>query len=977
MGMLLALAVSGSCVNTQYPIERYTCGVNINRSYYNLTSFESRPGEHYHDVRSNLRLHVRMCGGFQAGEIPAEFHNASSYSVIACSGDGLTCVPLASRFGQDYRPLDDNNPSAGVMVEFHSEYPTVYHDYSDWIQYFRIGCDSNQHNATIPFVPRSELVHDVHRLSYQFAHSAGCPDPKHSATPAPTPTLEVQCQFKSRRLRANETGVDVDLAALNAGPGGIIQNFDDFVLFYQPCERINCPARGGNCDTAIDWQWGLSSMWQCTPNLTVCEDYGAISQTTFIDGNVNSADPTINVTMYASGMTKKASQVIYHCDPNILPGHVNLSRASVSADDRMTVHAYAKSACIQNLPEPIPTDPQFCYFSTLDSSGLRVQFNASVDNSARGYQKEIRVNREGDNARNLYFQSCRGMYCPARSYCEQHEDAYVWLCDPSDKFGNYEQRCQAYGLFGQPIKMSWHSDVDESGVMFSYESGDGLRADVLFVCDWFMDSGTLLLAPDGHGALSPDAQLLMFRVYTRDVCPKGSPSPEPLPFAPPTPRPPRATSAPSVSPPSVLFLDVGDQYIMLNMSKLDRAIKVLNHSLVYGADSLQFTVFRRELTKLPCPVGHDCDIYTDASWWGCWSNRTGSPVCYPIAEASHGLWMSLPGVEADSGVRVHYEGYNNIGTELRIYCDPVDLSPSSMQLDSKVQFFIGLREASYNFTATSGLVCPLSYIVPQAPVATPSPAPGTEYEKGNQALFRQNFGTEEKGFSLDLTLIGDARARLAVGSDQFYEHLDIVVNPVVRRSCPSEYNCAGMEEANVWKCWTGQDEPRCIPIGDMRYGFGVTPVDESDLALGIRVSYLGGLGGYATHVILTCNDSLTEEAEILLDRLGHRAYPAKVVTFYAQTMQVCPGHILLWRDDPTFSAVFVVVVHVAFVLYLVIGMIVATCREGEVALPNHEFWNRFWKEVKFALLCIFTCRTLGLRNSDNFDARSQTCENLT
>jgi hypothetical protein len=191
---------------------------------------------------------------------------------------------------------------------------------------------------------------------------------------------------------------------------------------------------------------------------------------------------------------------------------------------------------------------------------------------------------------------------------------------------------------------------------------------------------------------------------------------------------------------------------------------------------------------------------------------------------------------------------------------------------------------------------------------------------------------------------------MIVGSDQIFERVTLQLSPATRIGCPAGFACP-YEDANIWKCWSPPSAPAtCIPIGDFRYGVEVHEVNKENLSQGIRVRYRGGLGGSEVELVLTCDENL-DEAVMAVDPIGTIEYPIPRIIVYAQTSQVCSGHILLWRDPATVAAVIVTVVNAAAVLYLVVGVVITRCREGELRFPNHEFWDRVLDAVNARLAC--------------------------
>jgi hypothetical protein len=311
----------------------------------------------------------------------------------------------------------------------------------------------------------------------------------------------------------------------------------------------------------------------------------------------------------------------------------------------------------------------------------------------------------------------------------------------------------------------------------------------------------------------------------------------------------------------------------------------------------------------------------------------------------------------EDGITIYYEGYGSFGTELQVGCDPRAEETGYFSLKYNVQYTSGITGANYSFQANSAVVCPMSFLPSQIPSSSPSPRPP---EQPNKEAFWTTF---ENNFSLDLERFNEAVGPAIIGADGLYEKVNIKVSPAQRSGCIPGFACP-YEDANIWKCWN-TSERVCVPIGDFRYGLAVA----SDPSTGVRLRYAGGLGGYETELILTCDSDLAE-GSLTLGAVGRQILPSTVITLYARTSQVCPGHILIWRDNPTGGAIFLVFIYAATSLYLFVAVVAGVCREGQVRPPNRVFWRRLRNNVIYAL---FVC----IRRHPPSHEPSDSCEGLT
>jgi hypothetical protein len=662
-----------------------------------------------------------------------------------------------------------------------------------------------------------------------------------------------------------------------------------------------------------------------------------------IDGDVDLDDGVIvNLTVTEEG---RRAGIILKCDkPNA--DHFAITGATVdTAEKLLTLTVNTSAACAQFLPWPEPIDPILCYASISDNYGRFYQFDASHINTFAGYRQEIWMNGVSDPTvpRDLWYQPCGGVPCPTGADCEQHEDAAVWLCDWHVKPGRFNGRCQPFGFLSAGIRFEPTSSAD--GLKLTYRGARRLHTDVDFHCNTSLQPGQISLL--NRGILLEDGNRLSLFAQSRDVCPTASPGPEPSRYYPYFRPPPPETPAPNPSPNGALFIDHGDKFVLINLSR----VQFLDHRHLLTYDRLwcEFWIVPQGLGHTRCPEGADCGGYGQATWWGCWKNPSRTNVCYPIAEAGYGVSLSLIDYSAlDSGVILEYAGYNREGTSLWIYCEPRDLDPDYIRIDYRMGYNVEVDGARYTFAAWSSAACPLPYanstLPEQAPNAPLANSLGPEQ-------FRRKFGDD---FSLDLSLLHTASARIAVGADKFFEKVDIQISPVQRIACPSGAACSGADAANIWKCFNTTEGRACVAVGDARFGIQLSALDEQNFSRGVRVVYSSGLPDCEAEIILTCDKLLPADA-LAISPLGRRLFPANALTIIAQTSQVCRGHILIWRERVTVGAVVLAIIYLALVMYLFVGTIAASAVKKDMALPNHEFWQEVWIGVRVALLRVLCC----------------------
>jgi hypothetical protein len=944
--LLLVLPFFTSSLNNKFPIERYSCSANINGSFYSLNTWSSRPAESFFDSATGLLYYAKMCGGLDG---PDYFPQHSQYAIAVCNSTAQVCYPIASRWAQDYRFINENNPSAGIVISFMGEPVPELPSIQSWLTYFYVNCDPGQTSTTISLAARSETVRTSHRVIFQFGSNGGCP--RIIPAPTPTPFYSPRCDFASRRYPPSRQGILLDLDGLNGGPFGHFFHIriDDQprTIFYQPCERSNCPATV--CDTNVTF----SSLWLCDENVTACVSYVSPDSPMSMSEARPGESRAVDIGWVQRG---RWASVQLRCDASGFNNHLTLLNASLDANElRLSLIFGSRDVCPQSVLEPESPDPRQFFIDATDRAGLHVEFDARVLSVDPGPVQIMLAGVEFPFTRDLYYAPARGIACPFPGCCHQYEDAYMWICDDKPD-------CVPYGLFSEPTVIEPVTDTLNDGVQIVYKGGEGHAAIVEFQCNPSLQSGVPQVPQravlDFETRLNVSLTVPPFG--TSDVCPVQTPGPTPALFNPPRPMTGQTVATPRPEFDPYLFLDLGAEYILIDLKNMNAQSHETALLMMNDRQTIQYRVFQQS----KCPEGYDCGPYGQATWWGCWQTVDASKYCYPIAEATFGTAMSLlDQSDPDMGVLISFAGHNSIGTQLSLYCDPNVPETTYFPLDSIGSYYSALTHADYSFTGSSEMSCPASFLKATVPsfTATPTPAPVAAFDP---KLFRETYGSEETAFTIDLTRYETASQSVVVGVDRFYEKIVIVFSPVHPIGCPAGYDCSDFGDTNVWKCWSDPAKT-CFPIGDARYEFRREPIDSADLSKGIQVLYGGGLGGSSVHFRFYCNLSISEE-QMVFDPVGERIYPSEAIHIDVQTNQTCPGHIILFRDPMTVGAIGIVAFNGLVILYIMIGMIVASIRFHYLEFPNLGFWAEVWLSFGYP----FGCRHAGIRGH----SPSQSCE---
>ncbi|OHS98268.1 hypothetical protein TRFO_35366 [Tritrichomonas foetus] len=957
------------CLNKKYPITRETCSVNINGSFYNLSNFENRNADFFYDEFLGLTIFTRMCGGLFDLDIPIYYNHQNLFSHLACNLSSKMCFPLISKYSQDYRPLNDLDFNDGLIIEYKGEPIKIYEKYFIFNIFYSIKCDYDQTSSNISLTPNIDVLDQIIRIKYELSYSGACP----ISTPAPSPTPKYypNCKHTAHLPNDQTQGIQIDLNDFNSGPGGsmlsVSINNSQHYVFYQPCERILCPTNA-KCNSEF------SSIWFCDENVSKCVDYGISDDLQKIDTDpTNFSEPIVIQTN--EGVNNRKSFIFASCDNSFFINHLEYDHSKIN-DRLFQLFVNTPSACVNEIPIPVPENPFHCFFEVNDSD-VNISFNASTLDVKDGRVVDVKTaGLISPIERKLYFQPCSGLFCPSDADCDNFEDAYIWLCKEimSDQDN---QQCYAYGLFEKNISMS----ALQNGVKIEYLGSDGLSAEVDFICDYSLNEGELVMPTIVKTTNS--GQFLHMEVKSRDSCPVGTPRPSPEPFYPSRPKKGETpTPMPNPNPNPMLSLFNETHYIAFNLSLMNQNVRDSHIILTSQGQKRDIDVFISPFDQSSCPPGYECDEFDLSTIWSCWINKNDEPICFPIGDSPEGITsQSIDGNNLDRGLIITYNGHYGIIAELRVNCDPYQTQIDYFPLDSNAAYQVWVNTV-YGLNTSSNLACPSLFAEPFIPLATPSPTPDPNAEEFYISnYFSSSFIVGNQQTDLNLSFVNEMKIDGVVGdfidkledmtSNEFtrkYEHSSFLLSPSRRKSCIYGFDCKDYESSNIWKCNYGNNnsiisneknsrtnlkEKMCYPIGDIRYGLNVELFDQNNIMKGIKATYYGGLGGSTSHLIFLCDHSL-DSTIFNVDNVVKMLNNSDLY-FYIRTGHVCPHQIIIAKNNFTWGGLFLMVFFTIFVLYFSFGVGLFFIINGDISLPHERFWVEFAESIKTASLYIFWC----------------------
>ena len=202
------------------------------------------------------------------------------FNSVRCSDQKNICQPLTTLVSYEFKPLDASNFENGLIYRGGSEpvYDEELKKYYTFDLIHQLKCKPDKISPTPSAIVSFDDDSNEMLIYLQYNTAFGCPMSNYP-TPAPTPSFSPDCKFVFRSKENREIGLQFDLKEFNGGPGGLYIHMDDKSLFYQPCERIECPGiilDNYTCTSPSQYneEKVYSSAWLCDNNDYRCEDFG-------------------------------------------------------------------------------------------------------------------------------------------------------------------------------------------------------------------------------------------------------------------------------------------------------------------------------------------------------------------------------------------------------------------------------------------------------------------------------------------------------------------------------------------------------------------------------------------------------------------------------------------------------------------------------------------------------------------------------
>ena len=965
-------------LKASYPISRGFCYANLDGYQYDFRPMSNTLFT-YHAPNEIYTYYMRLCRELSDDDIKIASGTTFDFSdvfVARCDSDNTTCKALITENAFDWRYLNANKKSEGVEYFAIGEpfRPDSKEHYYSFDIEFEVSCDHTDNDPS----PNPRFIFDnidttETLLRVIFSNTYGCGETVDEPTPTPHP-FAPKCDYTDRYDDLTDYGVDIHLQDMNGGPGGVRAHGISFdggasnsVLFFQPCERMECP-NGYQCEDTQNY----SSAWICNDqNNHICESLGLIDPRgeSFISPAFDHLFDGINLT-YSHPDQDKAVTFILKCDQQLPTNHFLFGDSIVKEGSTYQLEIRSKNSCPTLLPDPTPQPDDRCVFNRTQyeqQSTIFLNLTAHDKHDMKGWSTKVTLSGTSRTG-TLYYEPCDNAVCPPDAYCEGDEDATVFLCQTDS---DNEESCVGYGLLENRISMSFKSfyDVTE-GILVGYHGDFERTAEVTWLCDSTMDDNVIRLPSD----VKLGSNSIMFDVYAKAACGSGNPTPRP-PYHPPRPTPPSEptpTPQPSVNPTDVYVINE-THYLLTPLQTYNQGVFRGNLTLM-GPHPLEGKVYAEfhPWDMVPCPSGWECSAgHKEANFWVCWIEDDGTKYCHATGDVRI-LNEMYPRTESnpDYGVELHFGGVWGLDTYFDIECDPYEDNYSiPFDMTTVLRYVPGGlgKKGPYFITyLDSGAVCPRKFVAPPTPYPTPYITP----EPGYTPTFHYDSITDKNhkyiSIDLDVDLPEYYEEIITIGLFPNYQRNLFKYYPVNKGPAPSGYTILDSDpnkKANVWRCFNSSNgHSYCHSAGDADVKLEYTLIDEDNLLAGVSLNYEGGYGQWETHVQLICNESVPLN-RLDFDDVGTFIPSTKSPIIFAHTKMACPVDSPYTpyvppgeeRDGITGGAIFLIIVVGIAVLYISIGMFVSFIKDGLIEIPNHDFWEDFFESVKTGFLFIFTC----------------------
>ena len=965
---------------TSYPIERSFCKVNLDGYQYSFLGMGNRRIDTYEPDDENYTYIISYCQDLTQDDLPIKT-NIDLTDAYAVRCDDTECEVLIHENAWDWQFYDTSHKNQGIVYYAAGE-PVQVTDitYFTFDVEFIVLCDASVDDPNGPAMKIYDTsIQNEHKLQIYFPSAWGCGQEVNVPTPTPNP-FEPICDYTDRYDPLKTYGIDLHLENMNGGPYGIrstnvtVQSSSgesSAVLFYQPCERMECPPNY-KCLTS-----NYSSAWICDYVNHTCESFGLVKdQETFITPQTYIIDGVKIEIEDQVGDESRGFELNLKCDRFFPKNHIDFASTITKRGNVYEIDAVSQNACIIPLPDPTPT-PKKCFFNNTNQaqgSTITIDLTDYDKGDMVGWSTTVQVTGSSRYEATLYYEPCDNVFCPTDAYCEGDEDATIYVCRKG-----YDDKldCVGYGLLNKSIGIYFQSNWDiTEGLKVDYYGDFDRTASVNWRCDSTLDDNQITLP---SSVLIQDTEL-SFEVYSKGACGTNNPSPRP-PWHPikPTPPPnPTPTPQPSVNPTDIYVIN-STHYVVTPLASYQQDVFKGDVTIVHSGDQSQLYAEFHPWKQIECPSGYTCpENHPDSNFWLCWLEDDGTKYCHSIGDVRIKNEMKLIHEEhPDAGVELNFGGVWGYETFFDIECNWNE-DNYSIPFDhaTKLAYHHTLNGTVFRTYLDSGAVCPRQFDTISTPFPTPRITPRPDYTPASHFRYEK----DDQYIEIDLDDLQEHTELITVGLFPHYQRNLYRYYPKTPGLPPSGYTVLDTDKttANVWRCFNTTTDNYCHTCGDINIDLEYVLVNDNSLRDGLSLNYEGGYGGYEAHIQLICNESIPGN-EVDFDDVGFYTAQMKAPIIFAHTSMICPKPLSPTpspsssttpspsppspspspspegRESVTGGAIFLFLVIAIFVLYLSLGVCIYYIKDGILEFPNADFWEQFYECVLTAIAFIFSC----------------------
>ena len=639
----------------KYPINRDGCSANVNGYVYNISSIASA-NRVIQKINEDWTFYMKLCGGLDSADLPnySNIRDVSKYSVVRCSESKQICQPLTSLFSFDFEPLDSSNFEYGLKYSGNGEPVENNGKFITFDVIHQLKCSQSKTEVNPKVIVAFDDETDNRKIFLQYSTAYGCPV-KSQVIPTPTPgPFNPKCSYTFGSKTAAGKGLEFDLSELNDGPGGWIVPTNKNTLFYQPCERMECPKEHYSCSTQY------SSVWLCDDESKTCEDYGTVDAEMSVSLSSDDLNDGVTVSLKNNGKDKTAV-IKLKGKSDLVQGSILFDEASISSNN-IQISGVSESLTIKDIrdkfvpptptkgatptPTPVPSQNPFFFFFN-ETSYVSMNLSSLEKQEIEG-DISVTTGKLAGADMHWIVSPWTLKDCPAKFTCPIDKEANIWGC--------YDNKCYNYGSKFYGIK-----GTSSNFVSLIYGGIYEFQTKLMFSCD--QSTASIDFSAKDGLFVENQAKEYVLNVKSKHACAQEFVEYIPKPTVTPEPDP-------KVRIDKKLQSNAVDGKITeLDLTRLDTisGISALSHYSGYERALIYYSPSKR----VECPKQYTCNTETSANIWKCY-NESGKSTCYAFGDEKYGLNITTSAANSvlpDQYVASYKGGEGGSSSKVKFVCN--------------------------------------------------------------------------------------------------------------------------------------------------------------------------------------------------------------------------------------------------------------------------------------------------------------------